>query len=88
MIYNSEFQWGSNIQYMNYIKDNFGLQGEPPKGVIYEDLDEGIKLTYDPNDQMICFWEDDLKFEHLDCSYFSDWKSVKIELASEYGIVI
>ena len=63
-----------------------GIYGEPTKGIIYEDSDEGITLKYDPNTQYITFWNDGVKYEQMDCSFFSDWSSVVKELQTEYGI--
>jgi hypothetical protein len=56
------------------------------KGIIYEDSDEGITLKYDPNTQFITFWDDEIKYDQMDCSFFSNWSSVVKELQSEYGI--
>lgn len=67
----------------------FGIKGEPAKGVIFQDQEEGIKLTYDPNWQIIRFWDDEgVLYDHLDCAYFKDWESVCRELKNEYGIVL
>ena len=67
----------------------FGIKGEPAKGVIFQDQKEGIKLTYDPNWQVISFWDDeDVLYDQLDCAYFNDWKSVCRELKNEFGIVL
>ena len=67
----------------------FGIKGEPAKGVIYQDREEGIKLTYDPSWQVISFWDEkDVSYDHLDCAYFKDWKKVCRELKTEYGIVL
>ena len=68
------------------IQNQLGISGEPSKGIIYEDSDEGITLKYDPNTQFITFWEDGIKYDQMDCSFFSDWDSVLKELYSEYGI--
>lgn len=68
------------------IQNQLGISGEPTKGIIYEDSDEGITLKYDPNTQFVTFWEGDIKYDQLDCSFFSDWSSVVEELQSEYGI--
>lgn len=65
----------------------FGIKGEPAKGTIFQDREEGIKLTYEPNWQVISFWDDeDVLYDHLDCANFTDWNSVRRELKSEYGI--
>lgn len=67
----------------------FGIKGAPARGIIFQDQEEGIKLTYDPNWQVISFWdEDDVLYDRLDCAYFKDWKSVCRELKNEYGIVL
>ena len=67
----------------------FGIQGEPSKGIIFQDQEEGIKLTYDPNWQIIRFWDDeDVLYDQLDCTFFKDWESVCRELKTEYGIVL
>ena len=68
------------------IQNQFGISDEPSKGIIYEDSEEGITLKYDPNTQFITFWEDDTKYDLMDCSFFSDWDSVLKELHSGYGI--
>ena len=68
------------------IQNQLGISGEPTKGIIYEDSDEGIALKYDPNTQFVTFWEGNIKYDQLDCSFFSDWSSVVKELQSEYGI--
>lgn len=68
------------------IQNQLGISGEPTKGIIYEDSDEGITLKYDPNTQFITFWDDEIKYDQMDCSFFSDWSSVVKELQSEYGI--
>lgn len=68
------------------IQNHWGISGEPSKGIVYEDSEEGITLKYDPNTQFITFWEDDTKYDQMDCSFFSDWDSVLKELYSEYGI--
>lgn len=69
--------------------NTLGIKGEPPKGVIYEDLEEGVTLVYDPNWQSITFLGDDgYKYDHMDCSQFSDWDEVLQELRTEYGIDI
>ena len=68
------------------IQNQLGISGEPTKGIIYEDSDEGITLKYDPNTQFVTFWEGNIKYDQLDCSFFSDWSSVVKELQSEYGI--
>lgn len=66
-----------------------GIKGEPAKGVFFQDQLEGIKLTYDPNWQVISFWNDeDVLYDQLDCACFKDWKSVCRELKIEYGIGI
>lgn len=70
------------------IQNQLGISGEPTKGIIYEDSDEGITLKYDPNTQFVTFWEGDIKYDQLDCSFFSDWSSVVEELQSEYGIYL
>ena len=70
------------------IQNQLGISGEPTKGIIYEDSDEGITLKYDPNTQFVTFWEGDIKYDQLDCSFFSDWSSVVKELQSEYGIYL
>ena len=68
---------------------SFGIKGEPVKGVIFQDRKEGIKLTYDPNLQVISFWDDEgVLYDHLDCSGFNDWENVRHELKTEYGIVL
>ena len=72
---------------IKYMKQNcLGIPGEPSKGIIFEDSDEHIILKYDPNTQFVTFWEDDIKYDQLDCSFFSGWSSVEEELQSEYGI--
>ena len=53
---------------------------------VYEDSNEKISLKYDPNTQFITFWGDGIKYDQMDCSFFSDWDSVLKELYSEYGI--
>jgi len=68
------------------IQNQMGISGEPTKGIIYEDSDDGITLKYDPNTQFITFWDDEIKYDQMDCSFFSDWSSVVKELQSEYGI--
>lgn len=68
------------------IQNQLGISGEPTKGIIYEDSDDGITLKYDPNTQFITFWDDEIKYDQMDCSFFSDWSSVVKELQSEYGI--
>lgn len=68
------------------IQNQLGISAEPTKGIIYEDSDEGITLKYDPNTQFVTFWEGDIKYDQLDCLFFSDWSSVVEELQSEYGI--
>lgn len=70
------------------IQNQLGIPGEPTKGIFYEDSDEGITLRYDPNTQFITFWEDDVKYDQMDCSFFSDWDSVTKELYVEYGVNI
>lgn len=71
---------------MNTERNTLGIKGEPPKGIIFEDSEEGITLIYDPNTQFITFWEGDIKYDQLDCSFISDWSSVVKELHSEFGI--
>jgi hypothetical protein len=71
---------------MGMTNNKNGIFGEPKKGIIYEDSDEGITLKYDPNTQYITFWNDGVKYEQMDCSFFSDWSSVVKELQTEYGI--
>lgn len=66
----------------------FGIKGEPHKGVIFHDEEEDIILKYDPNDQIIRFYNDGAVYDHLDCAYFEDWESIVSELKNEYGIVI
>lgn len=67
----------------------FGIKGEPAKGIIFQDRKEGIKLTYDPNWQVIHFWDDDdVLYDHLDCANFKDWGNVCLELKTKYGIVL
>lgn len=68
------------------IQNQLGISSEPTKGIIYEDSDEEITLKYDPNTQFVTFWEGDIKYDQLDCSFFSEWSSVVEELQSEYGI--
>lgn len=68
------------------IQNQLGISSEPTKGIIYEDSDEEITLKYDPNTQFVTFWGGDIKYDQLDCSFFSDWSSVVEELQSEYGI--
>ena len=68
------------------ILNQLGISGEHTKGIIYEDSDEGITLKYDPNTQFITFWDDEIKYDQMDCSFFSNWSSVVKELQSEYGI--
>ena len=68
------------------ILNQLGISGEHTKGIIYEDSDEGITLKYDPNTQFITFWDDEIKYDQMDCSFFADWSSVVKELQSEYGI--
>ena len=67
-------------------QNQLGISGEPSKGIIYEDSDEEITLRYDPNTQFISFWEDGVKYDQMDCSFFFDWDSVTKELHAEYGI--
>ena len=45
------------------IQNQLGISGEPSKGIIYEDSDEGITLKYDPNTQFITFWKDGVKYD-------------------------
>ncbi|MBQ6062327.1 MAG: hypothetical protein IJK42_11935 [Prevotella sp.] len=67
----------------------FGIKGEPAIGIIFQDRKEGVKLTYDPNWQVISFWnEEDVLYDHLDCAIFRDWENVRRELKTEYGIVL
>lgn len=74
---------------MKTSNDSFEIKGEPAKGIIFQDREEGIKLTYDPNWQVISFWDDeDVLYDHLDCSGFKEWQNVCSELKTEYGIVI
>lgn len=68
------------------ILNQLGISGEHTKGIIYEDSDEGITLKYDPNTQFITFWNDEIKYDQMDCSFFADWSSVVKELQLEYGI--
>ena len=68
------------------IQNQLGISGEPTEGIIYEDSEEGITLRYDPNTQFITFWEEDVKYDQMDCSFFSDWDLVEKELYAEYGI--
>ena len=42
------------------IQNQMGISGEPTKGIIYEDSDDGITLKYDPNTQFITFWDDEI----------------------------
>ena len=44
------------------IQNQLGISGEPTKGIIYEDSEEGITLKYDPNTQFITFWDDEIKY--------------------------
>ena len=68
---------------------SFGIKGEPAKGIIFQDQEEGIRLTYDPNWQVISFWDDkNVLYDHLDCASFKDWENVCHELKAEYGIVL
>lgn len=67
-------------------QNQLGISGEPSKGIIYENSNEEISLIYDPNTQFITFWGDGIKYDQMDCSFFSDWDSVLKELYSEYGI--
>ena len=73
---------------MNTGRSILGIKGEPPKGKIFEDSEEDIALIYNPNTQFITFWEDGVKYDQMDCSFFSDWDSIARELYSEYGINI
>ena len=74
---------------METSNNTLGIKGEPAKGIIFQDREECIKLTYDPNWQVISFWDGEgVLFNHLDCSYFKDWKNVCRELKTEYGIVL
>ena len=67
----------------------FGIKGEPAKGIIFQDRKEGIKLTYDPNWQVISFLDDeDVLYDQIDCANFKDWENVRRELKTEYGIVL
>ena len=67
----------------------FGIKGEPAKGIIYQDQEEGIKLTYDPHWQVISFWNDeDVMYDHLDCANFNNWNNVRRDLRIEYGILL
>ena len=67
----------------------FGIKGEPAKGIIFQDRKEGIKLTYDPNWQVISFLDDeDVLYDQIDCTNFKDWENVRRELKTEYGIVL
>lgn len=68
------------------ILNQFEISGEHSKGIIYEDSDEGITLKYAPNTQFITFWDDEIKYNQMDCSFFSDWSSVVEELQSEYSV--
>ena len=68
------------------ILNQLGISGEHTKGIIYEDSDEGITLKYDPNTQFTTFWDDEIKYDQMDCSFFSNCSSVVKELQSEYGI--
>ena len=68
------------------ILNQLGISGEHTKGIIYKDSDEGITLKYDPNTQFITFWDDEIKYDQMYCSFFSNWSSVVKELQSEYGI--
>ena len=68
------------------IQNQLGISGEPSKGIIYEDSNEEISLIYGPNSQFITFWGDGIKYDQMDCSFFSDWDSVEKELYAEYGI--
>lgn len=70
-------------------RNSLGIKGEPPKGTIFKDSQEGIILIYDPNTQFLTFLDDEnIKYDQMDCSFFSDWDSVTKELESEYGIVL
>ena len=74
---------------MKTSNDIFGIKGEPAKGIIFRDREEGIKLTYDPNWQVISFWDDeDVLYDQLDCANFKDWNSVRRELETEYGMFL
>ena len=65
----------------------FGIKGEPAKSIIFQDREEGIKLTYDPNWQVIRFLNDEgVLYDRLDCANFEDWGNVCRELKAEYGI--
>ena len=67
--------------------NSLGIKGEPTKGIIFKDSEEGVMLFYDPNTQFIIFRDDEnIKYDQMDCSFFSDWYSVTKELESEYGI--
>ena len=66
---------------------SFGIKGEPSKGIIFQDQDAGIKLTYDPNWQVVSFWDEEgVLYDHLDCAKFDEWKGICCELKTEYGI--
>lgn len=73
----------------NMDRNILGIKGEPPQGIIFKDSEEGVVLIYDPNTQFITFRDDEnIKYDQMDCSFFSDWDSVTKELDSEYGIVL
>ena len=73
----------------NMARNILGIKGEPHKGIIFKDSEEGVVLIYDPNTQFITFRDDEnIKYDQMDCSFFSDWDSVTKELDSEYGIVL
>lgn len=71
--------------------NGFGIKGEPKKGVIAENKEEGLQLRYDPNTQIISFFEKNpdgkgkTLYDSMDCSVFRNWDDVKKELKEEYG---
>lgn len=66
-------------------ESSLGIKGEPKKGVIARDKEEGTSLKYDPNTQTITFYEGKEKYDSLDCSHFKNWSEVEKELKEEYG---
>jgi hypothetical protein len=71
--------------------NSLGIKGEPKKGVIAENKKEGLQLRYDPNTQIISFFEKNpdgkgkTLYDSMDCSMFKNWNDVKKELKEEYG---
>jgi hypothetical protein len=66
--------------------ETFGIKGEPKKGIVSRNREEGTSVRYDPNTQTLTWYDENgLQYDHFDCSPYETWEEVREEVLSETG---